>query len=120
MKTSIPVFELHEIDGTKDADIMIDRFADYLKRNRHLFSTHRHSFYHSVYFTKGSGSQLIDFEKHEINPGTIYFMSPGQVHNWLFDTPPDGYILNFEADFFQCFFRRPRLSAKVQFFKQRF
>lgn len=120
MKASIPVFELHEIDGAKSADVMIDRFADYLKRNHHLVTTHRHSFYHLVYFTKGSGSQLIDFEKYPINPGVIYFMTPGQVHNWVFDTPPDGYILNFEPDFFHSFLADPDYLQKFSFLNSAF
>lgn len=116
MKAGIPVFELQQIEGTKDADVLIDRFSDYLKRNNHLFTTHRHSFYHLVYFTKGSGTQLIDFEKHPIVPGMIYFMSPGQVHNWQFDTPPDGYILNFESNFFNAFLADADYLQKFSFF----
>ena len=120
MKMSIPIFELHEIDGVKSADVMIDRFSAYLKRNHHLFTTHRHSFYHLVYFTRGTGSQLIDFEKHPINPGVIYFMSPGQVHNWMFETPPDGYILNFEPNFFHSFLADPNYLQKFSFFNSAF
>ncbi len=120
MKVKIPVFELHEIDGNESADVMIDRFADYLQRNNHLFTTHRHSFYHLVYFTKGSGSQLIDFEKYSINPGVIYFMSPGQVHNWMFEMPPDGYILNFKPDFFHSFLADPGYLQKFNFLNSAF
>ena len=56
-----------------------------------------------VLFTKGSGTQTIDFEHFDINPGQIYFMIPGQVHKWHFNDNVDGYVVNFTENVFHTY-----------------
>lgn len=47
-------------------------------------SPHVHSFYEILWFQEGYGHHTVDFMDYEVKPGTIFFLSPGQVHN--FDT----------------------------------
>lgn len=47
-------------------------------------SPHVHSFYEILWFQDGYGHHTVDFMDYEVKPGTIFFLSPGQVHN--FDT----------------------------------
>ena len=77
---------------------------------------HRHTFYHLVMFTEGSGTHTIDFEQFAVLPFHIYFMIPGQVHSWNFDGPADGYIINFSSSFFQSFLLRPDYLEEFSFF----
>lgn len=77
---------------------------------------HKHSFYHLVFFTKGGGSQTIDFQKVPIKPNQIYFMIPGQVHNWVFKGEVDGYIINFSVPFFQSFLLKTNYLEDFPFF----
>lgn len=77
-----------------------DRFGGYLSSNPIIEKVHKHSFYHLVYFTNGAGQHTIDFKDYPIEPGCIYFMSPGQVHNFKFENDPDGYVINFSTTFF--------------------
>lgn len=116
MKTNIPVYDICTLTNNKQDDILISRFATYLAAHKNLFIPHKHSFYHLVYFTKGAGSQTIDFEYVPVKPHQIYFMAPGQVHNWNFEGEVDGYIINFSAAFFQSFLLKSGYLDELPFF----
>ena len=116
MKTNIPVYDICSLTNNKQDDILISRFADYLSIHKNLFIPHKHSFYHLVFFTKGGGSQTIDFEYVAVKPNQIYFMVPGQVHNWNFEGEVDGYIINFSAAFFQSFLLKAGYLDELPFF----
>lgn len=94
----------------------VDRFKGYLEKNPHIQVTHKHSFYHMVFFTKGSGKHILDFETYDIKEGIIYFMKPNQVHKWEFDEHVDGYVLNFTSTFLEQFFINPEVIAQFPFF----
>lgn len=116
MKTNIPVYDICSLTNNSKDDILISRFAEYLAIHKNLFIPHKHSFYHLVYFTQGGGSQTIDFEYVAIKPHQIYFMVPGQVHNWNFEGKIDGYIINFSAAFFQSFLLKAGYLDELPFF----
>ena len=64
---------------------------------------HLHGFYEIIWFQKGSGTHYVDFNQYPISPGTIFFISPGQIHS--FDTKHDqeGYVLKVCAELFDDF-----------------
>lgn len=64
---------------------------------------HLHGFYEIIWFQKGSGTHYVDFNQYAIAPGTIFFISPGQIHS--FDTKHDqeGYVLKVCAELFDDF-----------------
>jgi AraC family transcriptional activator of pobA len=105
--------------SAENRHVLVSKFAPYLKKNHTLHLPHRHSFYHVLFFTKGSGSHTIDFEKFPVRAGEIYFMSPGQVHSWDFKNRPDGYVVNFDADFFHSFLRDTEYLQHFPFFNGR-
>ena len=117
-KRVYPTFDIRDLTAHRSVkDILtIDRFKEYLANNPHLHTTHRHSFYHLVFFTKGSGEQLIDFTRFPVKPGYIYFMNPSQVHRWNFTGPVEGFIINFAATFFDELHISSGLLAKFPFF----
>jgi AraC-like DNA-binding protein len=69
-----------------------------------------------VFFTSGGGSQTIDFQQVPVRPFQIYFMIPGQVHNWAFTGDVDGYIINFSVPFFQSFLLKANYLEDFPFF----
>lgn len=115
MKTGIPIYDICSLTE-KRQDILVNRFSPYLKTHHNLHKAHKHSFYHLVFFTKGGGSQTIDFEQVPVNPFQIYFMIPGQVHNWAFEGDVDGYIVNFSIPFFQSFLLKANYVDEFAFF----
>ncbi|HYK77140.1 MAG TPA: AraC family ligand binding domain-containing protein, partial [Daejeonella sp.] len=116
MKSDIPVYDLHTISEYRQEDILISRLAPYVENHKHLLFPHRHNFFHIVLFTKGSGTHAIDFQSFPVKPYQIYFMSPGQVHDWNFEKRVDGYVINFSNSFFQSFLLRPDFLENFPFF----
>jgi AraC family transcriptional activator of pobA len=117
-KTSLPVYDICSIDEHAQKDLLVERFAPYLEKHyQNLHRAHRHSFYHLVLFTKGSGSHTIDFERFPVEPYQIYFMIPGQVHSWHFDEDTDGYIVHFNESLFKDFLQNPSYLPQFRFFQ---
>ncbi len=114
VKNTIPVYDICSLNGHNHINnqIIAEPFAAYLKRHPNLQAPHGHTFYHMLLFTKGKGYYTIDFEKFEVRPGQIYFMSPGQVHSWNFTGATDGYIINFDEKFLQ------QMLANEQYMEQ--
>lgn len=105
VKNTIPVYDICALGGSNrmDRDFIAQPFAAYLQQHPDLHTAHRHTFYHFVLFTSGSGHHTIDFETFKVTPGQVYFMSPGQVHSWSFTGNIDGYIVNFSEALLQRF-----------------
>lgn len=114
----IPVYDICTLaaEETDQSDFLTDRFATYLDNYRNLRFPHRHSFYHLVMFTSGSGTHDIDFKRFPVEAGQIYFMIPGQVHSWNFEENIDGYIINFSEHFFQPLLLNPAYLKRFSFF----
>jgi AraC family transcriptional regulator, transcriptional activator of pobA len=115
------VLRTYSINTLKDTplslkDFVADHFAHYLDEHKNLHFPHKHSFYHLVYFSEGSGNHSIDFVNFPVEPGQIYFMVPGQVHSWNFSTKPDGYIVNFSEQYIRALVADPRYTDQFSFF----
>lgn len=116
MKSGIPIYEINNLKAYKNDDILVSRFRHYAKEHQHLHTAHRHTFYHLVFFTEGNGKQQIDFNTYDVKPGLIYFMIPGQVHSWDFETEPEGFIINFSTNYLSSFLLNQDYLAKFSFF----
>jgi AraC family transcriptional activator of pobA len=116
MKKAFPVYDICSLSDHQHNDLLISRFAPYLLKHQNLSLPHKHTFYHLVLFTEGSGRHSIDFTSFEVKPYQIYFMAPGQVHRWNFEGHVDGYVINFSAEFFQSFLLRPDYLETLPFF----
>lgn len=118
MKPSIPVYDICSLSIGKDQqDLLIERLDRYLQSNyQKAMHQHGHSFYHLVLFTKGSGTHTLDFSKFNVQPYQIYFMVPGQVHNWHFSTHTDGYVVHFSESFFRSFLMQHDYLERFSFF----
>src|SRR3954452_11496876 len=117
-KGVLPTYSINTLKDTPPSlkDFVADHFAHYLEEHKNLHFPHKHSFYHLVYFSKGSGSHSIDFVNFSVEPGQVYFMIPGQVHSWEFITKPDGYIVNFSEQYINALIANPRYLDQFSFF----
>jgi AraC family transcriptional activator of pobA len=103
---SIPVYDIDDFSyrGTESA-FYANTFPEHLKQHAHLiFAPHRHVFYVSVLFTKGSGIHEIDFNAYDIVPGSVFMIFPGQVHTWKVSKDIDGYIFFHDKEFYNLNF----------------
>jgi AraC-like DNA-binding protein len=116
MKTAFPVYDICKLSESQQDDLLISRFGIYLQQHQDLHFPHKHSFYHLVLFTKGSGTHAIDFKTFRVTPYQIYFMVPGQVHSWNFEGATDGYVIHFSPSFFESFLVRNGYLEQFPFF----
>jgi AraC family transcriptional activator of pobA len=116
VKSELPVYDIENFQEYKDHGILASRFGHYAQSHQQLHRPHKHSFYHLVFFTAGSGSQFIDFKKYPVKAGIIYFMIPGQAHKWLFEDEPDGFIVNFSKEYFNSFLHNSNYLDRFSIF----
>ncbi len=116
--TSLPVYAIDKLPGTapQQSEVIVERFADYLKVHPNLHAAHGHSFYHLVLFTSGGGFHTIDFRRFPVQAGALYFMVPGQVHSWAFEGETDGYVVNFNEGFFAALLADAAYLERFRFF----
>jgi AraC-like DNA-binding protein len=77
--------------------------------HRHLEKAHRHDFYATILFTKGSGVHEIDFQKYDVSAGSLFFMSPGQIHSWELSKDIEGYLFFCLQDFYEMHYVNQKL-----------
>jgi len=116
MQNTFPVYDICKLSDFQQEDLLISRFAAYLQKHKDLYFPHKHTFYHLVLFTKGTGTHAIDFKTFDVTPNQIYFMIPGQVHSWNFEGQVDGYVIHFSSSFFESFLLKNEYLDQFPFF----
>jgi len=61
---------------------------------------HKHNFYEILWVDEGSSRQTIDFQTHQLLPKSLFFISPGQVHEFEAWQGLKGGTIMFTEDFF--------------------
>jgi len=117
-KQALKIYDICNLTETPftRSDFIADHLDHYLKLHKGLHFPHKHSFYHLVYFSKGTGNHSIDFINFSVKTGQIYFMIPGQVHTWDFKTAPNGFIVNFSEQYIHSLIANPRYLDRFNFF----
>lgn len=98
------------------SDFLADDLTHYLDTHKDLKFPHKHDFYHLVYFTSGTGNHSIDFVQFPVEAGQVYFMIPGQVHTWNFESKPAGFIINFSEQYINSLVTHARYLHQFSFF----
>lgn len=124
---SISVLHINLFQSEKNApDFYFNTLKNHLvSSHKHIEKPHRHDFYVTVIFTKGQGSHEIDFQKYDVSEGSLFFLSPGQVHSWELSADTDGYIFFFSQPYYEMhyvnqklknfpFFNSPSFPRKLQ------
>lgn len=109
-KKNLPVYNI------KDFEHGNDFYANSMKRHlqdHHIILTpHKHDFFLTVLFTKGSGTHEIDFTNYKVEPGAVFMLRPGQTHNWKLSKETDGFVFFHSKDFYDS----RSVTEKVQDF----
>ena len=61
---------------------------------------HRHTFYEILWVDEGSSRQTIDFQSYDLLPKSLFFISPGQIHEFESWQNLKGGTIMFTEDFF--------------------
>lgn len=95
----IKVFRFADMEGAED-DLEISRMEDIWDRSGgKAGDAHRHNFYTVLWARKASGIHVIDFNRYQLGPEQLYFVSPGQIHQVLATERPEGWAITFSPDF---------------------
>ena len=81
-------FSIRQLDGVLDGKDMVQEL-------------HRHDFFYILALKKGNGSHKIDFEKYKVSDASIFIMRPGQVHEITLKNNSEGYLVQFNTDFYK-------------------
>ncbi|WP_066755587.1 AraC family transcriptional regulator [Crocinitomix algicola] len=78
----------------------ISRMEDvHEKLNGKTDDPHRHNFFTILLIKHARGEHKIDFNSYELGPNTIFFLSPGQVHQVIEAEKSFGYSIVFSHQF---------------------
>jgi AraC-like DNA-binding protein len=110
--SKLPSLELKKFQEENEIDgFYTDRLINHLKSHeREINIPHKHNFYLTVLFTKGSGSHEIDFNSYEISPGSLFLLNPGQTHHWVLSDDIDGFIFFHSQAFFDLPFTKREIN----------
>ena len=77
-------------DG-KDDGLYVNSLSLHLQTShRHIDKPHKHDFFALILFTRGSGVHEIEFTRYEVSRGSLFFLKPGQTHNWTLSADAEG------------------------------
>jgi AraC family transcriptional regulator, transcriptional activator of pobA len=110
-----PVFRIESF-GESVRSVHFD-FARLENRMSMLPYPHRHDFYHVVWVTHGDGYHIIDSERYEVRPHTLFFMAPGQVHDFQLSEDATGFTINFSAEFFALQLQNKKVLNEIPVYK---
>jgi AraC-like DNA-binding protein len=101
-KSEAPIFNLHAF-GKKPSwtDFYIQNISDHIKEHEFIGKPHKHDFYLIMFVSHGKGAHVIDFIEYQVQPNSIFLMTPGQVHTWTLSDDIDGFIIFFTREFYQ-------------------
>lgn len=117
MSNSFPVYQIDQFRSANyNNDFYTSRFNKHVKEHEFAGLPHKHDFYLVVLITKGSGVHQIDFENHEVKPGCLFFMKPGQMHSWELSKDIDGFVFFHSRDFYDKYFVASSIT-NFHFFK---
>jgi AraC family transcriptional regulator, transcriptional activator of pobA len=78
---------------------------------------HRHDdFYEILHISQGKGTYTIDDQVYDIQPNSIFFISPGQIHELNLSPDLRGHIFLFSSDFYHYNKTNPFQLFELPFF----
>lgn len=106
----LPILHIDDFKADRPApDVYVQKFREHVAQYPFTETPHRHDFYMLALFTHGTGVHSIDFVEYPIQPDSVFFMSPSQVHTWTYSDDTDGYLFFFDAAFYLVEFPARRL-----------
>jgi AraC family transcriptional regulator, transcriptional activator of pobA len=96
---SIPVISI------KEASVHLNHFTDFTIGKHEemgkavLPTAHKHDFYLLLVIDEGSGTHSIDFQKYAVKNRMVFFLAPGQAHQWNLHEKTKGYQVMFSHEF---------------------
>ena len=100
-----PIYNIQRFNcNSVNSDLYINTFKNHLIDHNFLEEPHRHNSYVLLFFTKGSGTHEIDFDIFTIQPGSMFFLQPGQMHHWDLSDDVEGFVIFYSQEMYNLYF----------------
>ena len=100
-----PIYPIQRFNcNSINSDLYINTFKNHLINHSFVEEPHRHNSYVLVFFTKGSGTHEIDFDRFTIHPGSVFFLQPGQIHHWDLSIDVEGFVVFYSQEMYNLYF----------------
>ena len=100
-----PIYNIQRFNcNSVNSDLYINTFKNHLIDHDFVEELHRHNSYVLVFFTKGSGTHEIDFDIFTIQPGSMFFLQPGQMHHWNLSDDVEGFVIFYSQEMYNLYF----------------
>lgn len=105
-------------DEEAPVDFAIRTMSEIDERNHGQPDTpHYHDYYTVIWAKDATGEHMIDFKTYAIEPNTLFFVRPGQVHQLAADPKPEGEVILFREDFLTYNAISPQFIADLNIFR---
>ncbi|MFV8440878.1 AraC family transcriptional regulator [Flavobacterium sp. LB2P44] len=106
-----PIYDIQRFNcSAVNSDLYINTFENHLINHSFVEEPHRHNSYVLVFFTKGSGIHEIDFDVFSIQPGSMFFLQPGQMHHWDLSDDVEGFVILYSGEMYNLYFGKKTIS----------
>ncbi len=107
-----PIYSIQRFNcNDMNSDFYINTFKNHLVDHSFVEEPHRHNSYVLVLFTNGSGTHDIDFDTFGIQPGSMFFLQPGQMHHWSLSDDIDGFVVFYSQEMYNLYFRQKTIDS---------
>jgi AraC-like DNA-binding protein len=79
----------------------IRKVQDISKDSDLVHELHRHDFFFVLAVENGEGVHEIDFKPYGVSDNALFFMRPGQVHQLMLKHGSNGYLMEFNMEFYR-------------------
>lgn len=108
--TILDIQQFHDHDALEE--FYTNTLQDHLDtRHKDIALPHKHNFYLSVLFTKGTGIHEVDFTSYEVKLGALFFLNPGQTHHWDLSDDTEGFIFFHTQEFYDLHYINNSLNG---------
>ena len=106
-----PIYNIQRFNcNSVNSDLYINTFKNHLIDHSFVEEPHRHNSYVLVFFTKGSGTHEIDFDVFAIQPGSMFFLQPGQMHHWNLSDDVEGFVVFYSQEMYNLYFGQKTIA----------
>jgi len=112
----IPTYHISDFPSPQSiaGQFMLERF-ERLTRPKNLQWPHKHSFYEVMWLTSGTSTNVIDYHQITVEPNSLFFISPGQLHLMSKAAGVTGYSLTFTEEFLQLHTTNKEIHLELSF-----
>ena len=103
MHNEITTYGLLDQQGVETNFILKDIGALYDKFGGEPDKPHRHDYFTILLIEKAKGVHIVDFKSFDLFDHCLFFIYPGQVHQFMASERPEGWVINRITSYNVCY-----------------